>query len=250
MLPFIAWAVLCAIVFRMIALRQVRQARRQLDYRPRPRPALRRVPPPPRMMLAYRELPAAVLATVSGRRTRARLRLIVAMRREQSLDRYYQRLGRLPDSLSDPPARPRPARVKTPEAWRGAGPDAFEDPVAALTAAIVMMFTLPPPALTPAPPAVRPARLRVVHLKEPQLHDLACRAPWDDCDYVVAPVVDGHPDGIPCGVCDAKNATAAAEVGWTADLTSLCAPGTGYTAQLGLGRWTYHAGPSRPGWMG
>jgi hypothetical protein len=246
MTGFVVWLLMWAILFRIVRLASRaldRHSRRRLDRRP---PAPRRVPPPPRMMLAYRELPAAALATVSGRRTRARLRLIVAMRREQSLDRYYQRLGRLPDSLSDwrddPPARPRPARVKTP--------DAFEDPAAALTAAVVMMFTLPPPALTPASPARRSARLRVVHLKESQLHDLACRAPWDDCDYAVAPVVDGHPDGIPCGVCDAKNETAAAEVGWTADLPSLCAPNTGYTAQLGLGRWTYYAGPSRPGWMG
>jgi hypothetical protein len=121
-------------------------AQRRLDTR-RELPAFRvppprRVAPPPRMTLAWRELPAAVLAVLAGPRTRARLRLIVAMRREQSLERYYERLA----EVAPPPAWPagvacwsRPARVKTP--------NPAEDPAAAVAARIVMTFSVPPPAM-------------------------------------------------------------------------------------------------------
>lgn len=87
------WIIGAAVLWGMwrLARRVVRAcAQRELDRGAQARAP--RVAPPPRMTLLPRELPAAAMAVLAGPGTRARLRLIMAVRRGQSLDRYYERL--------------------------------------------------------------------------------------------------------------------------------------------------------------
>lgn len=188
-------------------------AQRRLDgHLLTPPPRRRRVPPPvtqARLLLSAGEWPTAAVAMLAGRRTRARLRLILAMRRDQALDRYYERLGQLPsdDEVTidlyyspSPPSR-RPARVKTP--------DAFEDPAGALEFAITAMFAVPPAALG-NPAASMPL---VVHLKPRDYGDQKIRRSWVEADYLLSPYLDGHPVGVPCGVCAQANILAARQAG-------------------------------------
>jgi hypothetical protein len=215
----IAFLVLLCVVFRFLNCLARGIAQRQLDSRrlPPPRrlrvrpPARRRVPPPvtqARLLLSAAELPTAAMAMLAGRRSRARLRLILAMRRDQALDRYYARLGQLhDDSAIDSMAETYQRRAKKP--------DAFEDPSGALAVAITAMFAIPPAALgavrtvLAGPPATPPTTPLVVHLKPRDYGDLKIRRSWVEADYLLAPYLDGHPVGTPCGVCAQANSLAA-----------------------------------------
>jgi hypothetical protein len=225
--------VLCA-VFRILNCLARGIAQRQLDSHRLPpprRPARRRVPPPvtqARLLLSAGEWPTAALALLAGRRTRARLRLILAMRRDQSLDRYYAQLGKLHDDrLAE--TRPKPARVKTP--------GAFEDP-----------------ADPPAMPVVHLDGVVTEHWR------------WELLGCQVLPPEGDHPTGRLClRCCDAEQTEAeAAEVraqqmrhpGWDAararveyqrylecelhleDIPELPFHRMLPSAPMGLGRWT------------
>jgi hypothetical protein len=187
----IAFLVLLCVVFRFFNCLARGIAQRQLDSHRVPssrRPARRRVPPPvtqARLLLSAGEWPTAALALLAGRRTRARLRLILAMRRDQSLDRYYAQLGKLHDDrLAE--TRPKPARVKTP--------GAFEDPAGALEFAIVAMFAIPPAALGAV--LAGPPAMPVVHLDGVVTEHWRRR--WEQLGCQVLPPEGDHPTGRLC----------------------------------------------------
>jgi hypothetical protein len=250
----VLWGVFLAVRRAARAARLHGQPRRTV--RP-PRP--QRTPPPDlsvRMMLTYGEMPAAALALASGRRSRARLRLILAMRREKALDRYYAQLGRLQpgtppdDGLAERVAQLEDRTRQLASERRRRPPGAFEDLVGAMQAAVVAIFSVPPAVLG------RPAVPLVVHLRPREYADARFRRCWTEYGYLVAPYLDGHPAGVPCGLCAAANLQASGHG------VEQCDPDNGHSAQpgpwmpvqpgaveyrpyqAGLGRWT----PS-PGWV-
>jgi hypothetical protein len=218
----IAFLVVLCVVFRILNCLARGIARRQLDShrvpssRRRPaRPPQRRVPPPvtqARLLLSAAELPTAAMALLAGRRSRARLRLILAMRRDQALDRYYARLGQLHDDSAIDSAIDSMAETYQRRAKK---PDAFEDPAGALAVAITAMFAIPPAALgavrtvLAGPPTTPPTTPLVVHLKPRDYGDQKIRRSWVEADYLLSPYLDGHPVGTPCGVCARENILAA-----------------------------------------
>jgi hypothetical protein len=251
----IAFLALLCVVFRVVNCLARGIAQRQLDSHRLPpprRPARGRVPPPvtqARLLLSAGEWPTAALAMLAGRRSRARLRLILAMRRAQSLDRYYARLGRLHDDPDDrlvremgwgpsddgmtidlhcspsPPSQ-KPERVKIP--------DAFEDASGALEFAIAAMFAVPPNVLGRSAHRVPSAMPLVVHLKPRDYGDQKIRRSWVEADYLLSPYLDGHPVGTPCGVCAQANILAVRQAGSSEPPASLA----DFARPMGLGRWT------------
>lgn len=150
-----------------------------------------RVAPPPRMMLAYREMPWAVWAYLDGRRSRARLRLILAARREKALDRYYARLGELlPEAPADDELQERVSRLEQrARQLADERRSAFEDDAQRWTALFSVMFGVPPMDIA----------LPVIHLSPGASEHTRRR--WEQTGYQVRHAEVGHPIGRSCDRC-------------------------------------------------